>query len=193
MAAMTVRRHLLAAVLVLGAAACAREPEPQPPRIVEPMVSDRPARRGEALLRRVMLGRHNAARAALDIAPLAWSEDLTTDARAYAQVLARTGRFAHAPQPQGPAREGENLWTGTRAAYGYDEMAGHWIAERRDFVNGVTPAFSRTGRWQDVAHYAQIVWRGTARVGCALASNATDDYLVCRYSPPGNVVGERAF
>ena len=26
-----------------------------------------------------------------------------------------------------------------------------------------------------------------------LASNARDDFLVCRYSPPGNVVGERTY
>jgi len=139
-----------------------------------------------------MLDRQNAARAAAGVAPLVWSDGLAADALAYAQVLARTGRFAHAAQPQGPGRQGENLWTGTRAAYSYEEMVGHWVAERRDFVNGVTPAFSRTGRWEDVAHYTQIVWRGSSAVGCALASNRTDDYLVCRYSPPGNVVGERA-
>jgi len=72
-------------------------------------------------------------------------------------------------------------------------MAGHWIAERRDFINGPTPQFSRTGRWEDVGHYAQIIWRGSTAVGCALASNRTDDYLVCRYSPPGKVAGSRAF
>jgi len=94
---------------------------------------------------------------------------------------------------RGPGRQGENLWTGTRGAYSYDEMAGHWIAERRDFINGPTPQFSRTGRWEDVGHYAQIIWRGSTAVGCALASNRTDDYLVCRYSPPGKVAGSRAF
>jgi hypothetical protein len=44
-----------------------------------------------------------------------------------------------------------------------------------------------------VAHYVQIVWRGTRAVGCAMASGASDDYLVCRYSPAGNVVGQKAF
>lgn len=167
--------------------------EPMPERVVEPRVSDVPARRGPALLRQVMLGRHNAARAAAGVAPLVWSDALAAHAAAYAGELARTGRFAHAVQPQGRGRQGENLWTGTRGAYSYDEMAGHWIGERRDFVNAVTPNFSRTGRWQDVAHYTQIVWRGSTAIGCALASNRTDDYLVCRYAPPGNVVGQRAF
>ena len=190
---MTRQCHLLAILLALGATACAREAAPQPERVVEPRVSDIPARRGAALLRQVMLVRQNQARAAVGVAPLAWNDTLAASAAAYAQVLARTGRFAHAAQPQGAGRQGENLWTGTRGAYSYDEMAGHWIAERRDFVNEPTPQFSRTGRWQDVGHYTQIVWRGSTAVGCALASNRTDDYLVCRYSPPGNVVGSRAF
>jgi hypothetical protein len=34
-----------------------------------------------------------------------------------------------------------------------------------------------------------MIWRGTSRVGCELRSSRSNDYLVCRYSPPGNVVG----
>ena len=136
---------------------------------------------------------HSAERASVDVPMLVWDDALAGHALAYAREMARTGRFEHDQQPQGPAREGENLWTGTRDAYTYVEMVGHWTAEKRDFVDGPTPAFSRTGRWQDVVHYTQMVWRGSTRMGCALASNARDDYLVCRYAPPGNVVGERAF
>jgi hypothetical protein len=178
----------LLALLVL--AACAPE---GPQRVVEPRPSAAPAPRGEALLRTAMLRGQNDARAALGLPSLVWSDALAADARAYAEELARTGRFEHADQPQGPEREGENLWIGTRDAYRYDEMVGHWVAERRFFVNGVTPAFSTTGDYHDAVHYAQIVWRDTRRVGCALASNARDDVLVCRYDPPGNVVGERAY
>ncbi len=188
MAVMIPLRHpLIAALLML--ASCAQGPE----RVVEPRPSTAPVARGEGLLRRAMLDGQNAARGALGIAPLAWSDTLARSARAYAEEMARTGRFRHADQPQGPGREGENLWTGTRGAYAYDEMVGHWVAEKRDFVNGVTPDSSRTGRWEDIGHYAQIVWRNSREVGCAMASNAKDDFLVCRYAPSGNVVGERAY
>jgi hypothetical protein len=191
MAAMLLRRHLAALALLL--AGCAPGSESRPERVVEERVSEAPAPRGAALLRAAMLAAHNRARAEVGVAPLVWDERLLTSARAYAEEMARTRRFAHAAQPiGGPTREGENLWTGTRDAYRYREMIGHWVAEKRDFVNGVTPAFSRTGKWEDVAHYTQIVWRGSSRVGCATASNARDDYLVCRYSPAGNVVGQRA-
>jgi hypothetical protein len=197
MAPMPRRRHLFAPLLLLIAAACAREAaspnQSAAEQIREPRVTDIPARRGAALLRQVMLDRHNAARAAVAVPPLAWSDALAASAAAYAQVLGRSGRLAHAVQPQGPTRQGENLWMGSRGAYRYDEMAGHWIDERRDFVNATTPNFSRTGRWQDVGHYTQIVWRGSTAVGCAVASNRSDDFLVCRYAPAGNVVGSRAF
>ena len=136
---------------------------------------------------------HALARAAVGLPPLAWSEALAASARNSADQLARAGRLRHAERPADGAWQGENLWMGSRGAYSYDEMVGHWIAERRDFVNAPTPRFSRTARWQDVAHYTQVVWRGTTAVGCAMASDLANDYLVCRYSPPGNVTGQRAY
>ncbi len=180
-----------AVVLAIGLllAGCAQGPA----RVVERRATEEPAPRGASLLKAAMLQGHNAARAAVGVAPLVWSDTLAASAMGYAQTMARTGRFEHAPQPLGAGREGENLWTGTRYAYAYPEMIGHWVAERKDFVNGVTPAFSTTGKWEDVAHYTQIVWRDSTAVGCALASSRTEDYLVCRYSPAGNVVGERTF
>ncbi|MDB5672173.1 MAG: Fis family transcriptional regulator, partial [Alphaproteobacteria bacterium] len=48
---------------------------------------------------------------------------------------------------------------------------------------------SSSGHWSDVAHYTQMIWRDTDRIGCALYSTRQWDYLVCRYAPPGNVVG----
>ena len=185
MAAMTLRRHLLALTLLLSS--CAQGPQ----RVVEQNPTTAPAPRGSALLRQVMLDGQNRVRAQAGVAPLQWDEALVASAREYAEEMARTRRFEHADQPHGPTREGENLWTGTRGAYRFEEMLGHWAVEGRDFVNGVTPAFSRTGKWQDVSHYTQMIWRRTTRVGCAIASNRRDDYLVCRYSPAGNVVGER--
>jgi hypothetical protein len=179
----------LGLAIALLLAGCAQGPE----RVVEQRTSAVAAPRGAGLLKAAMMNGHNSARAAVGVAPLVWSDTLAADALGYAETMARSGRFEHAAQPMGAGREGENLWTGTRYAYAYGEMIGHWLAERKDFVNGVTPAFSRTGKWEDVAHYTQIVWRGSTRVGCAVASSRSEDYLVCRYSPPGNVVGERTY
>lgn len=147
MAAMTPKRH--AALLALLLSACsAGNGAPAPERVVEPLTRSASAERGQATLKRVMLLRHNQARAGLRLMPLRWDDALARDARAYAEEMAASGRFAHAAQHF----QGENLFTGTRGAYSYTEMFDLWLAERRDFVNAATPGFSRTGRAGDVAH-----------------------------------------
>lgn len=136
-----------------------------------------------------VLAAHNAVRARAGIGPLAWDPALGIAAAAYARQMAFTGVFAHSDRR---ARRGigENLWMGTRGAFSVERMVSDWASERRMFAPGVFPAVSRTGNWADVGHYTQIVWPATTRVGCALASTARVDYLVCRYSPAGNVDGQ---
>ena len=74
--------------------------------------------------------------------------------------------------------------------FSYDLMVGVMIEEARHFRPGAFPNNnSRTGNWLDVAHFTQIVWPTTTEIGCALASNATTDYFVCRYAPTGNKDG----
>lgn len=183
--------QILAPLFLLTA--CSSGIEAGPERITEPRAFEGPAPRGPALLRQAMDAGHRAARAEAGLPPLEWDPALARDAKIYADTLATTGRFEHSAQPRGTPEQGENLWTGTRGAYRYDEMVGHWVSEKRDYVPGVLPAVSRTGKFGDVAHYTQIIWRTTQRFGCAEASNARDDYVVCRYVPAGNVAGQRAF
>jgi hypothetical protein len=78
---------------------------------------------------------------------------------------------------------------GTRRAYGYADMIGSWVDERSDFKRGLFPDVALRKSWHEVGHYTQIVWAGTKAVGCAVAANASDEYLVCRYFPAGNVMG----
>lgn len=185
------RVHWLALAALAMLAGCAASNPDEPPRVTELRPDDRPAARGDSLLRRATLVEHNAARAAVGAAPLTWSDELAADAARYAAVLAATRDFKHSTGVRGRIPEGENLFMGSRGAYRYDEMVRLWAEERRFYRAGVVPDISTTGRWQDVGHYTQMVWRRTSQVGCALASSARDDYLVCRYSPPGNVVGRR--
>jgi hypothetical protein len=135
-----------------------------------------------------ILAAHNWARSEAGVPPLAWDRALGEAAASYAVWLALTNSFQHSDRN---ARHGtgENLWMGTHGAYSYEEMIGGWSSEQRYFRPGVFPAVSRSGNWEDVGHYTQMVWPTTTRVGCALASNARADFLVCRYSPAGNVDG----
>lgn len=187
--------RLAVLLLPLLLAACSPAPGSAdgPARVVEPRRSGAPSPRGSERLRAAMLAGHNAARRELGLEPLRWSDALAADARAYAAQMAQSGRFEHSPLPRGTPTQGENLWTGTRGAYSYREMVGHWVAERRFYVALPVPNSSNSGRFGDVGHFTQIVWRGTQEVGCAEASSPSDDYVVCRYLPAGNVAGQTAY
>jgi Cysteine-rich secretory protein family len=140
------------------------------------------------------LAAHNRERNAMGIAPLQWDERLATDAAAWAEHLTRVGYLTHSPDnPYDDDPQGENLWAGTSGHYGLEAMVGLWIAEKRNFKSGVFPDNSRTGNLEDIGHYTQLVWRSTGKVGCALARGRGDEFLVCRYSEGGNVIGERPF
>ena len=134
---------------------------------------------------------HNMVREAAGVEPIRWDSTLAADARNYAEEMAKTGRWAHSAMAERPG-EGENLWMGTRGAFSLSEMVGAWAHEGRMFRAGAFPEVSKTGNWDDVGHYTQMIWPGSIRVGCAVRSSARFDYLVCRYSPAGNVMGSTA-
>jgi hypothetical protein len=79
---------------------------------------------------------------------------------------------------------------GTRGAFAPEQMVGSWIEERQYFREGIFPNVSRTGNWLDVGHYSQLIWRGTTAVGCAVHRDARWEFLICRYSPKGNIDGK---
>ena len=135
-----------------------------------------------------ILAAHNVERARAGMPALAWDNALGTAAAAYAQQMAITGRFAHSDRSQRRGT-GENLWMGTHGAFSLDAMVGGWASERRFFAPGIFPAVSRSGNWEDVGHYTQMIWPTTSHVGCAFASTPRVDYLVCRYATAGNVDG----
>jgi hypothetical protein len=137
-----------------------------------------------------MLAAHNQARAEMGEAPLVWNAALAASAQDWADHLAATGRFEHAPENRF-APEGENLWAGTRGYYAPEAMVDAWAREKKFFRPGVFPDNSTTGHWEDVGHYTQMIWRATHEVGCARAASAAEDILVCRYSEAGNYLGER--
>ena len=141
-------------------------------------------------LRVRLLAVHNRARGEVRAPPLDWDNRLADAAAVYARRLAGRGNLVHSPAESRPG-QGENLWMGTRGAFSLEEMSGSWADEKSLFRPGIFPGVSSTGKWSDVAHYTQMIWRGTASVGCAVHRGAAADVLVCRYSPPGNVVGQR--
>lgn len=186
---------LLAALAVTGSACAASPtfvPSPPPPqaRPVQPIEAPRetaPSSEVEARL----LAAHNAERARAGTPPLRWADSLEEEARAWAAQLIASNRFAHDPTLHG---HGENLWTGWGGrVWTPEEMVGEWVAEKADYRHGAFPNVSRTGRWSDVGHYTQLIWRDTTHVGCAIESRGDRSVLACRYAPPGNVDGRTAY
>lgn len=138
-----------------------------------------------------LLQAQNTERARIGVPPLKWDNTLAKDAREWAYKLASTGKFEHSPDDQEKEPQGENLWGGTPLAYSPEEMVGLWIAEKKDYREGTFPYNSRSGDVENVGHYTQVIWRDSRNVGCATAIGRREQVLVCRYSAPGNVIGER--
>lgn len=136
------------------------------------------------------LGMHNRERAIMGTPPLDWDDDLADGAREWANHLSRTGRFEHSPNTPGKHPQGENIWGGTKGAFGVEAMVGLWIAEKAHYRSGVFPANSKTGDVADVGHYTQLIWRKTDKVGCAIGDAGNEEIMVCRYSGPGNIRGQ---
>jgi hypothetical protein len=181
----------LAALLILAGCSGGEDGGRPPWADGQVVVTERPegARQDFGNLAGRIVALHNRERAAVGAPPLAWDPSLATAAASYGPALAARGRLAHSPQESRPG-QGENVWMGTAGAFSIEEMVGSWAEERSVFVPGRVPNVSRSGHFDDVGHYTQMIWRTTTRLGCALHRGGANDFLVCRYAPPGNVVGE---
>jgi cysteine-rich secretory family protein len=138
-----------------------------------------------------ILAAHNYERALVGHPALVWDQELADHAAAYGPVLGRLGDLKHSPRESRPG-ERENLamaWHGTMNAA---QIVGLWADEKKLMQPGLFPAVSRSGNWEDVGHYTQMVWPTTTHVGCAIYSTNWD-YLICRYTPPGNQEGKPVF
>ncbi|MFZ0513219.1 MAG: CAP domain-containing protein [Candidatus Nitrosopolaris sp.] len=137
-----------------------------------------------------ILAVHNSERAAVGVLPLVWSDTLAAGAKTWAEHLATTGQFAHDPNK---GNVGENIagFNPSKGVSAPGEGQALWVAEKKDYHGDVLTKEN----WYPTGHYTQIVWRTTTHVGCATASGGGHPYsiLVCRYSPPGNYMGQKPY
>ena len=127
-----------------------------------------------------MLASHNDYRAVHDAPALQWDSGLAE----YAQRHADQCNFQHTHGPYG-----ENLAAGYRSP---EASVGAWYAEEKNYSYAHPQFSSATG------HFTQLVWKSSRKIGCAYApcygKNGTPgNYVVCEYSPAGNIVNAGYF
>lgn len=131
------------------------------------------------------LNAHNAARTEVGVPPLVWDNNLALFAQTYGQARARDCEMIHSGSGQG-----ENLAAGSWAMSA-QEAVSIWVEERNMYDY---KANACTGGDYACLHYTQVVWRSSARVGCATTRCVTGwTFVNCNYDPPGNYIGERPF
>jgi uncharacterized protein YkwD len=157
---------------------------------------------GSGDLKDMVLAVQNRERAAVGVQPLVWSDKLAADAKPYAEHLLTTAELEHPSQewvdthPNSlPGYEGENLaWRGNTTTVPMAQMQQGWISEKNDYHGQLI-----SNDWSPgdplIGHYTQMVWNTTTQVGCATSSGGPygRDVLDCRYSPVGNIVGQKPY
>ncbi|KAL1858727.1 hypothetical protein Daus18300_009861 [Diaporthe australafricana] len=116
---------------------------------------------------------------------LIWDDSLASDAQKYAQYLADNKKFEHSGAPG----QGENLFMSSGNATLVDGTNA-WLAEKPNYNGQKIP----DGNFGSYGHYTQCIWPTTTKIGLA-AVKAKDGstYIVGRYTPPGNWLGQTAY
>jgi uncharacterized protein YkwD len=134
----------------------------------------------ELSIEQTSLSAHNEVRAMHHAPKLEWDTKLANYARQHASKC----QFKHSSSPYG-----ENIAAGFPTV---NAAMNAWYAEH-EYYSYQWPGFSyKTG------HFTQMVWKSSKKLGCAFVlcdgKNGTPGYfLVCEYSPHGNITNRGYF
>ena len=133
--------------------------------------------------RQAVLLAHNQERRLVGNQDLTWDYDLEEFAADWASTLSLRGSgLSHRPNN----KYGENCyWSST--SYVNPDAAILAFNEERD-IYSYGPVSNQN--YGVTGHYTQVVWYRTTKVGCAAVSGNSGTFVVCNYSPPGNLIGD---
>ncbi|KAI0863948.1 glycoside hydrolase family 128 protein [Xylaria cubensis] len=135
------------------------------------------------------LNAHNEKRKAKGVKPLAWDNQLAKNAEEYAKHLAQIGKLQHSSGDQRP-NQGENLAMASASSTPLIMSANMWLAEEKNYHGEPIGQ----GDFGSYGHYTQCMWKSTTKLGMGWAKDAKGSvYIVGRYSPPGNVTGQKPY
>ncbi|MFG2003883.1 CAP domain-containing protein [Spirillospora sp. NPDC048911] len=132
----------------------------------------------------------NHVRAQYGAKPLTWSDALYPDTEEWAKAC----KYENS---QAGGKYGENLFTTTDSNGGIKEAVASWMAEASKYD------YNSPGASAATKNFTQTVWKGSTQVAAAimtcpaqslLASLTSGDsqFIVARFSPPGNTEGKFA-
>lgn len=161
--------NIIAAIAMTGLVSCS---------ILSPSVV--PATPMQQKDKESVLAAHNAYRAQHHAPKLVWDDSMARYATRYASKC----KFQHSHGPYG-----ENLAAGFKSV---NLAVSKWYNEKNQY------SFSNPGFSKTTGHFTQLVWKSTERLGCGYVSCNGENgipgkYLVCEYSPAGNVINEGFF
>ncbi|KAI0434183.1 glycoside hydrolase family 128 protein [Xylaria sp. FL1042] len=132
---------------------------------------------------------HNHRRKAKGLNPLTWDHQLAQNAETYAKHLAKIGKLEHSSGDSRP-NQGENLAWASVSNTPLAQAAHMWLAEEKNYHGEPIGQ----GDFGSYGHYTQCMWKSTTKVGMASAKDAKGGvYTVGRYSPPGNITGQKPY
>ena len=135
---------------------------------------------------------HNKVRKDVGVAGLEWSTEVAAFAQLWANKLAAEGcKLEHRPSSGKWAQVyGENIYFGTAKGLNTLDASKAWYSEIKDF----TGEKLTTKNFVKVAHYTQMVWKTTSKIGIGKASCPSGaTIIVANYSPIGNYMGQKPF
>lgn len=128
-------------------------------------------------------------RGELNLPSLEWDCKLALSSQKWAEVLAEKGYLEHSKQNI----VGENLYM-YYSSFGkipsLKEAILSWYSEKKNFVYG-KKYWCKEGTI--CGHYTQLIWKDTKKIGCGRAEKNNKVFIVCRFIPAGNFIGEQPY